>query len=61
MSEITADIYDMLDKAGVTAGEILNSRESIQIIINRVRTKLANEIKDYIEKKDIENGSIHDN
>lgn len=41
----------MLDEAGVTAGEILNSRESIQIIVNRIRTKLAKQIKEFIEEK----------
>lgn len=50
MSDRDPDYYKMMDQAGLTAPDILNTREPIQTIINRVRTSLVLQLKEYVEK-----------
>ncbi len=48
----TADIYKMLDDAGLQGPNLLGTKEPFAKIINRVRTQLAMELKSYIVRRD---------
>lgn len=48
----TGDIYKILDKAGLNAGNLLDSKQPMSRIVNSIRTKITADFKEYIERRE---------
>jgi len=51
MPDFTQEIYEILDRCGLTASEILTSRQSTPKTVSEIRRKIAKEIKQLIDEK----------
>ena len=51
MKDPTGDLYEMMDHAGLNAGNLLASRAPMSKIVNTIRARLAADLKEYIEKR----------
>lgn len=48
----TADIYKLMDEAGLDAGTMLDSKMGMSQIVSKVRTQMAQKFKSYIVRRD---------
>lgn len=56
MRDPTADIYKIMDEAGLDAINFLSGKKSMSKIVREVRAKLLTEIVAYIKKQEERNG-----
>jgi hypothetical protein len=46
------DIYEVMDRAGLSASSILTGQEPMQKLINKIRMQIAKEVNKYIEDRE---------
>ncbi len=50
MNDTQADIFKILDDAGLSAATLLSGKKSMQTIVNQIRLKIAQDVAKYIEE-----------
>jgi len=48
----SADIYKLLDDAGLNAGNLLTSRKSLSTLVSEIRVRIATNITQYIIERE---------
>jgi hypothetical protein len=48
----SGELYEILDRAGLSAGHLLSGKKSMPKLVNEIRSKLVTELRDYIERRD---------
>lgn len=46
----TAELYRILDRAGLDGGTLMNSKKAHSMIVNEIRTKLVMELRSYFTR-----------
>lgn len=48
----TGDLYTIMDKAGMTGGNLLQGKVAMVTLVNKMRQRMHRLLSDYIEKRD---------
>jgi hypothetical protein len=56
VADPTADIYAVLDKAGLNAGNIMTARQSTAKTVLEIRQNIVKLLKEYIEERESNHG-----